>query len=331
VDFSNPLIHLKAFVPWERQENGVLLHHIPRLTLHRSSWIWKVNQRILSEAVRKLVKEWGIEIVVFSQSAYLIGYPPTDTGAMLVFDYVDYSNERILREYVSRAERILCASRALQRQVVGLGSEAAYVPNGVSYARLRKADGRRVRTRYGLDAKTVISLIGLTCSPDLYFVRSLVNIHKSMPDVRFLFVGKGPQYRPLRRACKRIEDCSVWTGWVPQDEIYDYFLASDVGMYPGADNVYFRSACPIKILEYAAAGKTVVSSPVDEIHALGLRNVIEVDANSDSFYGGLLSACSRRTNACVDTVPSWPVVAARFESVLRARHDGLHLDGFRMR
>lgn len=315
LDFAGPLTHMKAAVPWEREEDGIFLHHISRLTLHRFPRVWSFNQRILGDVVRSLVQKWGIEVLIFSQSAYLIGYPPADTGAVLVFDYVDYTDERVLGEYLRRAEKIVCASQALQRQVEDLGFEAAYVPNGVDYAHLRSADGRRVRTRYGLDSKPVISLIGLTCSPDLYFADSLTDVKETIPDATFMFVGEGAMYRPLRRALRRIREACIWTGWVRPDEVYDYFLATDIGLYPGADDTYFRSACPIKVLEHSAAGSAVVSSPVEEVNHMDLRNVLQVEANSRAFHDGILAAHSLR-NPPKGRPPDWKDLAERFEKHL---------------
>ena len=47
---------------------------------------------------------------------------------------------------------------------------------------------------------------------------------------------------------------------VPNAVVADYFIASDVGIYPGDASPYFDAACPIKVLEYSAAGKPVVAT-----------------------------------------------------------------------
>jgi len=315
-DFANPAMHLKALIPWNHAGDRITLHHLPRWCFHRLPYMWRKNQRILNETVHRIVREYGIEAIIFGPSAYLIGFPPSGTGASLIFDYVDHAEDGILQKYLEHAEMVTCASRSLQRQVRALNRDAIYVPNGVNAEGLIRADGSRVRRAYSLQDRIVISLIGLTCSPDLYFVDSLRRVSRKVPNATFLFVGKGPMYRPLRASLNTIRARCVWTGWIPPEGVYDYFRASDIGLYPGADNAYFRSACPIKLLEYAAAGKPSVSSPVEEVDALGLKSVIQVDATADAFLDGIMKAMSWTATDQTDKIPSWQHSANRIDGVL---------------
>jgi len=315
LDFADPAIHLRALIPGNVIDDGIMLHHVPRWCFHRLPYLWRRNQHILNEAVRKIVRDHGIEAIIFGPSAYLVGYPPTGTGASLIFDYVDYTRDEILQEYLGRAEAVICASRRLQKQVLALKRDAIYLPNGVDVERLRRADGSQIRADYRLEDRLVISLIGLTCSPDLYFVDSLEHVSNRFPNAVFLFVGMGPLYKSLRRALRGIRSRCIWTGWIPQERIYDFFMASDIGLYPGGNNEYFRSACPIKLLEYAASGKPSASSPVEEIDTLGLRSVVQVDENAEAFSSGIMRAMSWTSLDDPSKVPSWEKIAIRFENV----------------
>lgn len=315
-DFASPTIHLRALIPWSTADDRVTLHHLPRWCFHRLPYLWRRNQLILNDAVHRIVRDYGIEVIIFGPSAYLIGYPPTTTGASLIFDYVDYTQDEFLERYLEGADVVTCVSRSLQKQVQGLKRDAIYIPNGADMERLRAADGARVRAGYSIDDRLVVSLIGLTCSPDLYFVESLHRLSEKVPNAVFLFVGKGPMYRRLRKALKGIRTKCIWTGWIPKEHVQDFFLASDIGLYPGGDTTYFRSACPIKLLEYAAAKRPSVSSPVNEIEALGLRSVIEVDATATDFLAGMMQAMSKPAVSDFERIPSWRNLAGRLEIVL---------------
>ncbi len=315
-DFANPTIHLQALIPWTSTDDAITLHHIPRWCVHRLSFFWKRNQQFLHEAVRKIVRDHGIEAIIFGPSAYLIGYPPTGTGASLIFDYVDHAPDEVLEKYLGYADSVTCVSRRLQRQVLALGRNAIYVPNGADVESFQPDDGAKVRAEYGIEDRKVISLIGLTCSPDFYFVESLHRLSEKRPETVFLFVGKGPMYKPLRKALNTIRTKCIWAGWIPKERVHGFFSASDIGLYPGADSAYFRSACPIKLLEYAAARKPSVSSPVEEIDALGLRSVIEVEATATGFLAGIMQAMSRPVVYDIDKIPSWQDLAGRLEVVL---------------
>ncbi len=315
-DFANPAIHLRALIPRISVADRVTLHHMPRWCLHRLPYFWRKNQQILNEAVRRIVRDHDIEAIIFGPSAYLIGYPPTRTGASLIFDYVDYTRNEILERYLSHADVVTCVSRKLQRQVLALNRNAIYIPNGVDIERFRAGDGAQVRAEYRIEDRRVISLIGLTCSPDLYFVESLKRLSVKVPDAVFLLVGKGLMYKPLRKALRAIRTKCIWAGWIPRERIPSFFLASDIGLYPGGDTTYFRSACPIKLLEYAAAGKPSVSSPVEEIDALGLKGVTQVEATTTGFLAGIMKAMTKPAVNDIEKIPSWRDLASRFETVL---------------
>lgn len=316
--FVNPLTHLEALVPWDERNGEVFLHHIPRWSLHRVPALWRNNELILQRAVRSLVETYHIDAIIFGSSAYLVGYPPQDTEARLVFDHVDYLEDELLEKYLACANEVVCASRALQRQVERLGWSTTYLPNGVDLEAIGEASGSRIRAQYHIQDSLVVSLIGLTCSSDLYFAKSLMRFHQLRADARFLIVGKGATYGPLHRALQGIQQACIWTGWVPPDQVYDYFLATDVGLYPGADDEYFRAACPIKLLEYSAAGKPAVSSRVHEIDELGLDNVVQVDADWKSFCQGIVIASEMIGGTPRNLPPSWHTLAEKFEAVLRA-------------
>lgn len=318
--FANPKVHVEALIPWNIADHGITLHHVPRWCFHRSHTLWKSNERRLQRLVRSIVRDYGIETIVFGPSAYLIGYPPTDTGASLLFDYVDRLPDEVLKNYLARADAITCVSNRLVMQVASMKRDSTHIPNGVDIDKVRQADGSQIRARYQIQERLVISLIGLTCSPDLYFVRSLLRIRDRIPNSTFLFVGKGPMYGPLRKALITLHERGIWTGWIPPDRIHDFFMASDIGLYPGANDEYFRSACPIKLLEYAASRKPSVSSPVDEIDVLGLKSVVQVDATSEAFTDGIERALSWTALDDPARIPSWEALAHTFESVISGHY-----------
>ena len=316
LSYASPATHLRALIPWRAREGRIGLHHIPRWCLQRVPLFWRQNQEFLRSAVRRIVREEDIEVIVFGSSAYLIGFPPRDTGIPVIFDYVDYACNKLLDRYLEHADAVICASNRLQKQVQSLGRDATYCPNGVDFERLNLADGSRVRKAYGIGNNVVISLIGLTASRDLYFVDSLLQVSEKIPEARFLFVGKGAIYDPLRKALRPLRRRCIWTGWIPPERVYDFFKASDVGLYPGADIEYFRSACPIKLLEYSACGTPSVSSPVAEIDHLDLRSVLQVDATATGFATGIINALGSKSPDDRGKIPSWGEVAERFQSVL---------------
>ena len=114
-----------------------------------------------------------------------------------------------------------------------------------------------------------------------------------MPNLIFLLVGDGGELGEamLRRAREhglRV----VATGPVPPSEVADYFAATDVGLYPGDQTAYFDAACPLKVLEYTAAGKPVVATDLAELRSWGFPNVLLAPPTAEAFAGEITPARS---------------------------------------
>src|SRR5262249_39348215 len=261
-----PPVH-RAAVPLPVVQ-GLLSTYPPRWTLVPA-------QALFRRSVRRLHRQWQFDVVVSSGSHHLTGFPPHLRGVPVVFDYVDPSPPAIQRTYVRTADRVVTVSHVLKDQVMRThGRPAAVVPNGLHLDRMRRANADRARSHWGLHGRRVVSLIGLTCSPRLYFLDALARLRLDFPDVVFVAAGTGTPADRIAARCCDLALPVVLTGWVNPAEVQDLFAATDVGLYPGDDTPYFDGACPLKVLEYTGAGKPVVANRVAELIRLGFLNLI---------------------------------------------------------
>jgi glycosyltransferase involved in cell wall biosynthesis len=143
-------------------------------------------------------------------------------------------------------------------------------------------------------------LIGLTCSPRLYFLEALARLTPEFPDLIFVAAGGGPTADAIGRRCQELRLPHVLTGWVDPAEVPDLFAASDVGLYPGEDSAYYDGACPLKVLEYTAARVPVVVNRCEELIRLGFTSLIVRPATVEAFTDGLRSALRARPTAFPD-------------------------------
>jgi len=79
--------------------------------------------------------------------------------------------------------------------------------------------------------------------------------------LKLLIVGEGDVYHELQQIKK---DCSlqqlVLAGWQPYEKIPEYIAASDICLLPAHNNEIMRNIVPIKMYEYMACGKPVIST-----------------------------------------------------------------------
>lgn len=280
-------------------------------------WHVALNQRLFGQAVARIVRHVRPHVVVCSASHHWTGFPRVDASIPVVFDYVDKSPEWVEAEYVRTAAAVVAVSEPLAAAAAARGRPAVLIPNGVDAAPYLAWNRSKARAKLGLGPDPVVSLIGLTCSPRLYFLVALAELQGDHPNLCFLVVGGGSMRETILRHARRLGLRHVVApGAVAHAEVPIYFAASDVGLYPGEDDGYYRDALPLKILEYAAAGCRVVSSPVERFRH-GWPGVHVVQPSADAFRDAIRAALDGPTPGVNNLLEyDWDHLVRRFESVL---------------
>ncbi|TMG36172.1 MAG: glycosyltransferase family 4 protein [Chloroflexi bacterium] len=282
------------------------------------------NEWLFRRHVRRILADERIDLFVYGLSHKAVGLPPFDVAVPRVFDYLDLCLYPGVEDaYLANSDLVLCTSTVLVERVRARGVRAAYLPNGVDRGRLASGKAEAVRRALGLTGKRVVSLIGLTCSPTLFFVDAIARARREMPDIVFLAVGAAgwlPRegLSPFAARCRQLGVPLVATGPVPNAAVADYFMATDVGLYPGDANPYFDAACPIKVLEYSAAGKPVVATDLEELRRFGWPNVFLEPPEPAAFAAGIVRAFSEHPPMPDLASFDWDVLAARFEESCEA-------------
>ncbi len=257
-----------------------------------------INQRFFHADIHRIVKEQNIDLVIAGPTSYMTGFPPFDLDVPFIFDYLDCADwvanpDHPEITYMNEADAILCVSSIAKERAEKWHVPSLYLPNGADIKKFKEASGEAVRKKLGLENSKVISLIGLTCSPRHYFLQSVLEAKKQIPDLKCLLVGHSPAVEASLAKIPNMEETFIFTGPVPYAEIASYFAASDVGMYPVDKAVYYDAASPIKIFEYTAAGKPVVVPPITEAERLGFENLVFAEPTVKDYAAGIVEAFSR--------------------------------------
>jgi glycosyltransferase involved in cell wall biosynthesis len=308
------------------------------LTIHRASRLpspigaitgdysrtFPPNEWLFRQHVRRILAGQKFDLLAYGVSNQAVGLPPFEVPLLRVFDYLDLClDPQVEDAYLRNSDLVFCASTVLVDRVRARGGHAVYLPNGVDRKRMAEGRPEVVRQRLDLSGKTVVSLIGLTFSTSLFFIDAIAEAGRDVPDIVFLLVG-GAGWLPgqglgrLEARCRERGVRLVVTGPVPNAAVRDYFMASDVGLYPGDANPYFDAACPIKVLEYSAAGKPVVATDLAELRQFSWPNVYLAPAEPKAFGAAIVRALHERT-AMPDLSPfEWDALAQRFEESCEA-------------
>src|SRR5262249_16038132 len=131
-------------------------------------------------------------------------------GAPVVCDLLDGGDwrkypeaARFEWEFAQKSAAVMAVSRGLVEQARQVNPRVEWVPNGLQLERYRPfaAPPGDCKGRLGLRPSALtISLIGLTCSPRLYFIEWVLEMARAGRDVQLVLVGDGPLAEPMRKA-----------------------------------------------------------------------------------------------------------------------------------
>jgi len=291
------LRYIKNYFYRKKKEGNITLHHIPRISPALiSKTLRNINYGIYSWYIQRIIERYDIDVVVSTGTVK----PPK--CKKLIFDLFDdnpaywrefgivksYANEieRIESEYIEKADAVVAVSSVLTEKVKEKGKSAHLIPNGIDIEKFESADGSKIRRKFGLNG-VVLGFIG---KQDKY--QELLNVVKASEyidkDLTFLVVGEGTSISPIQKyiAKNNIKNFK-FTGFINPQNVHNYYKAIDIGLCPYMKTKGRDAGCSIKLLEYTAAGKPVVSTDLEEVKRMNFSNVILVKDNPESLAEGI--------------------------------------------
>jgi glycosyltransferase involved in cell wall biosynthesis len=161
------------------------------------------------------------------------------------------------------------------------GDEVVIAPNGVDLERFASLpDPVAARRQLGMREQPTVM-----CTGHLYAGRGtdlFLALAKSLPQAQFVWAGGRPQ--DIEKWKQRLESDNVtFTGFIPNRDLPLYQAAADILLMPYSHSIMGSSgsadsaavASPMKMFEYMAAGRAIVSSDLTVIReVLNERNAV---------------------------------------------------------
>ncbi|MGE5589430.1 MAG: glycosyltransferase [Bacillota bacterium] len=259
----------------------------------------RLNQRLLASAIRAAETSLGFRDVTLwtylPGTADLLRHVPYRD---LCYDCVDdhsaftgLLDPAVVRamedDLLRQADVTLATADALHRRCLALNPDAILVPNAVDFEHLSAArEPGPVPQEFADLARPVIGFVGAL--GDWIDVPLLARVAAENPTASLVLIGPA------------LTDVSPLTGLPnvhllgprPYPDLPGYLRAFDVCLNPFRINQLTASVNPIKLYEYLAAGKEVVSTALPEVRAFA--DTVFVAEDEDGFAAAVQGVLSGR-------------------------------------
>jgi len=175
---------------------------------------------------------------------------------------------RFLESYNFRnADKTVVINEKLKEYAIRMGArpdDTYVVRAGVDLGRYNSTTGgSEIRRKYGMDEDDII----LFFMGWLYHFSGLKEVAKELsgiedPRVKLFIVGEGDAYPDLERIVVRygLQKRVILAGKQPYKDIPSLIASADICLLPAYNNETMRDIVPIKMYEYLAMGKPVIST-----------------------------------------------------------------------
>ena len=168
------------------------------------------------------------------------------------------------RKNVGIAERVTIITERLRDSFTISPSKTVVIPNGVDIQLFGNHASPELRKKLGLDQAFTLGYVGVLREwVDLEPVFSVVKGFESEePNIKVLIVGEegGVNKNKALAQWYGISDRVIFAGTVPYVQVPEYVSCMDVCLIPFKNNALSQNALPLKLFEYMACEKPVVST-----------------------------------------------------------------------
>ncbi|MGB5931202.1 MAG: glycosyltransferase, partial [Cyclobacteriaceae bacterium] len=254
----------------------------------------KVNDKILYKTIERLIRDHNVEQFMYFNSYHpLYGkhFPESWQPDFDVYHCMDdvahseylYRHGPEREDYlVARADLTITTSRELCRLKKKASEKTVYLPNAAFSHIFRRAVEQelpRPEEMKGLEGKKVIGYTGnLDTRPNYPLIRKVAEQHADK-----VVVLVGPENSPeiKEQGLDKMANV-IFTGSKKLEQLPSYLRYMDAVMIPFKCNTLTKSIYPLKINEYLAAGRAVVSTRFSE-DIQDFEDVIRLASDDDEF------------------------------------------------
>jgi glycosyltransferase involved in cell wall biosynthesis len=181
----------------------------------------------------------------------------------------------------------VCATSDIFRKDYSIPQDKFQIlPNGVDTSIFKKVTSS-VRKDLGVESDYILGYVGVL--REWVDLTPVYQALKKLDATKLLVVGQEGLYQENREMVKNlgIADKVIFTGNVPYADVPKYIAAMDICLIPFKDNDISHNAVPLKLFEYMACEKQVISTNLEGVKESVRDRILYCD-KSDEYYSTIL-------------------------------------------
>lgn len=240
--------------------------------------------------INKAIKEFAPDIVIGFTSVisnYWGMYYAKKNKIPFIYYWTDVIHElipfkpfrpiakAIEKNIIKNSSSILSINEVLKDQVINLGAQESLtkiIPGGIDFSRFdpSKFVFQEIRNTYSIsESDKLLFFMGwiYEFSGLKEIILELAKIKNFNTSIKVMIVGEGDAYLELKEIVKenKLDNIVIMTGQMPYNDIPKLIYSADICLLPAYNNEIMRDIVPIKMYEYLAMNKPVVSTKLPGI------------------------------------------------------------------
>jgi glycosyltransferase involved in cell wall biosynthesis len=231
----------------------------------------------------------------------------------------------MIRKIMEVSDRITITTESLKNSYNIPKNKSEIIPNGVDTNLFKNYPSDQLKQELGINGEFVIGYVGV-----LREWVDLKPIFSAIKDtdlkIKLLIVGEEGGFKRNKELVEKygISDKVVFTGTVPFHKVPEYISCMDIGLIPFKINAITENALPLKLFEYMACGKPVISTRLNGVMEV-VGNKVLYFSNSEELKQrilelyrneGLRKELGQEGRTFVEQNYSWDRICRRFEEIL---------------
>lgn len=265
-------------------KEGVIIHKIRRLPF----FFPPINKWLFKNQIRVIFKKFNVDIII-SETYFNETEPPLELP--ILYDISD-DHEAFPEIYGSSIYKLACkilkVKKTINSQIKNSIAVIAVSENLVIYAKkIRK--GKIYKVTNGVEGWVINekhlvgekhSLVYATNFGKWSEVYSLLYAIKKLkseyPDIKLVLIGDGPEIPGAKETVKKLklkENVNFLGRLNDRKKLFEEINKFEVCLNISEKNRFRDSASPMKVFEYSALGKKIVSTNLNEVKKLNFPNI----------------------------------------------------------